>query len=389
MAVLAALLLVAACGGGAGGASAGGSAEPLVIAFPVPLTSGNKAASDEMVNTAQLAVKSINESGGAGGRQLELRVYDDRLTADESARIAQRALTQDGAEVIMGGYTSIEGLAIREVTERRNVVYMATSTISPQLVQDATYTFRVAHDQGDYPVQMAELYAQLGFRTPVVVHDDGPTGSTLFGPIGDALRANGLQPAEPVAFSLNSTDMSSAVAAVKATGPDSIVYIGSSGADAGLMLKTLAEQGVNLPVLGFGSLISAEALSIGGTAYDQTSVYTLANIQPSKPQWQEFVDLYAAEYGGDPEQLRTGLVEQTAQTWDAFELLRQALDATGGDTEGDALVAALKSVPPFEGAAGRAGGFVSLVDSQTAYRQSLVAFELEGGKPVEAAVPAG
>jgi len=42
-------------------------------------------------------VKTINAEGGAGGRQLSLKVYDDKLTADESAKIAQRAITVDKA----------------------------------------------------------------------------------------------------------------------------------------------------------------------------------------------------------------------------------------------------------------------------------------------------
>jgi branched-chain amino acid transport system substrate-binding protein len=378
-----AVLLLTACGGGdsnessGGGGGEGGGGEPLVVAFPVPLTSGNAAAAEQMVNTAELAVKTINDDGGAGGRELQLEVYDDKLTADESAKIAQRALTQDGAEVIVGGYTSIEGLAIREVTERRKVVYIASSTISPQLTKDATYTFRQAHDQGDYPVQMAALYAELGYEKPVVVHDDGPTGSTLFGPIVSELEGEGLTPGEPVGFTLNSTDVSTAVADVAAQQPDSIIHVGSSGADAGLMLKTLAEQGIDAPVLGFGSLISAEALNIGGAAYEGRDVYTLANASPSKPEYKEFKELYEAEYGA------TTLVEQAPQTWDAFEVLRRALDETGGDASGDALAEAIHGLEPFEGAAGKAGGLIDYSDSQNAYRESLVPYGLEAGKPVE------
>ncbi|TCB97221.1 ABC transporter substrate-binding protein [Micromonospora zingiberis] len=379
---LAAVLAASACGGTE--SPSGDSGKPLTIAFPVPLTSGNKTAADQMVNAAKLAVKKINENGGAGGRTLELKVYDDKLTADESAKVAQRSITQDGAEVILGGYTSIEGLAIREVVERRKIVYIATSTISPQLTQGATYTFRAAHDQGDYPVQMAALYKQLGFTKPTVIHDDGPTGSTLFEPIVKALQNEGLTPGKPIAFTLNSTNVSTAIEAVKSQQPDSIIHIGSSGADAGLVLKTLSEQGVRLPVLGFGSLISAEALNIGGAAYDQFPVYTLANTQPSKPKMQEFAQLYATEYGGDAATTAATLVEGAAQTWDGFEALRQALEVTKGDTSGDALVAALKGLAPFEGAAGKAGKAISFADSQNAYKEALTVFVLKDKRPVEA-----
>jgi len=380
---VAALVVLAACGGGSS-SSGSGSGKSLTIAFPVPLTSGNSAAAEQMVKAAELAVKTINANGGAGGRQLVLKVYDDKLTADESAKVAQRAITVDKAEVIMGGYTSIEGLAIREVTERRKVVYIATSTVSPQLTADATYTFRAANvDKLSYPVQMAELYAKLGFKKPVVSHDDGPTGATLFGPINDELTKQGLHPSTPVGFQLKATDLSSAVGAIKGEKPDSLIHIGSSGADAGLLMKTLAEQGVHVPVLGFGSLISSEARNIGGPAYGSGDVYTLANMQPSKKQFQDLADLYAKAYGGTESEVASKMVEQVPQTWDAFQALRQALDSTKGKTDGDSLAKALHDITPFEGAAGKAGSNFSFQGRQDGFNESLVPFKFDGTRPVE------
>jgi len=40
-------------------------------------------------------------------------------------------MTVDGAKVIMGGYTTIEGLAVRKLTTPADTLYLATSTVSP------------------------------------------------------------------------------------------------------------------------------------------------------------------------------------------------------------------------------------------------------------------
>jgi len=378
------LLLLSACGGSDENGQGGeGSGADLVVAVPVPLTSGNSAAAQMMLNSAKLAVKDINAGGGAGGRNLVIKEYDDKLSPDESVKVAQRAVTVDKAEVIVGAYTTIEGLAIRQVTEPRKILFLNPSTISPAFLDKAVYTYRVGHDQRDYPVQMMQLLTKLGYKKPVVLADDGPTGATLFGPIEEAAKAAGLQPTGTVKYALNATDLSGPIAEIKRSGADSVIAIGSSAADAGLAMKTMVEQGVQTPVLGFSSLIAPDALKIGGDAFTKLpAIYTFSNMQPSKPQYQEFAKKYAAEYNNGTE---TALVEQAGATYDAFMILDKVLDQTGGDTGGDKLVQTLDSMAPVEGVAGRQGCQMSYKESHSAFKLCLVAFKFENGKPVEQA----
>lgn len=383
---LAASMSLAACGSGGTGSAASGGGKSLVIGFAAPLTSGNAAVAEQMVNTAKLAVKTINADGGAGGRQLTLKVYDDKLTADESAKVAQRAITVDKAGVMMGGYTSIEGLAVRQIVEPRKIVFINSSTISPSLMDGAKYTFRTTVDQSDYPVQMIDLLKSLGYKHPVVTADDGPTGSTLWRPIVDQAKQAGMNAGATVHYTLGATDLTSAVSQLKSEHPDAVVHIGSAAADAGLMLKTMAEAGVTVPVVGFGSLIAPDALKIGGDAYTKLpAVYTLANQQPSKPQYQDFIKAYAKEYGGSVDTLALGLAEQAAATWDAFTVLKKGLDATAGSTDGDKLAQAIDKITPFAGAAGKEGSLINFGDGRDGFSKSLVAFQFVGGKPKELA----
>ncbi|MCL2732164.1 MAG: ABC transporter substrate-binding protein [Actinomycetia bacterium] len=383
---LAASMSLAACGSGGTGSAASGGGKSLVIGFAAPLTSGNAAVAEQMVNTAKLAVKTINADGGAGGRQLTLKVYDDKLTADESAKVAQRAITVDKAGVMMGGYTSIEGLAVRQIVEPRKIVFINSSTISPSLMDGAKYTFRTTVDQSDYPVQMIDLLKSLGYKHPVVTADDGPTGSTLWRPIVDQAKQAGMNAGATVHYTLGATDLTSAVSQLKSEHPDAVVHIGSAAADAGLMLKTMAEAGVTVPVVGFGSLIAPDALKIGGDAYTKLpAVYTLANQQPSKPQYQDFIKAYAKEYGGSVDTLALGLAEQAAATWDAFTVLKKGLDATAGGTDGDKLAQAIDKITPFAGAAGKEGSLINFGDGRDGFSKSLVAFQFVGGKPKELA----
>ncbi|NEK56850.1 ABC transporter substrate-binding protein [Geodermatophilus sabuli] len=383
--ILAAVTLaVAACGGeagGDGGGDGGSSGEDLVIGFPVPLTSGNAVYAEQMIDSAQLAVDEINADGGAGGRQLVLETYDDKLSPDESARVAQRAVTVDGAEVIVGGYTSIEGLAIREVTERRKIVYINPSTISPQLTVDAEYTFRVAVDQTEYPAALADLAEQLGLERPALLTDSGATGSTIGPPTEAALDEAGIALAGPATtYELNSTDVTGPVGTVVSQNPDGVLALGSSAADLGLIMKTMVERGLTVPILSVSAIVSPDALTVAGPeVIEALPIYTLVNKLATKPQFIDFVERYQAEYGGDVEELTVTLSEQAANSYDTIKLLAQALEETGGSTDGDGLAEALRGLPPFDAAGGAEGAQISFADSQTGFSDSLVASQFVDG----------
>lgn len=371
IAITAGMVLVGCAAGGDPGGTAPSEGEPLVVGMPLPLTSGNSTTAEQMVNSARLAVKEINADGGAGGRQIDLKVYDDLLTADESARVTQRAVTVDNAEVFVGAYTTIEGLAIRQLTDSRKILFLSPSTISPALTDGSEYVFRTTHVQTDYPGLFATAAKDLGLKSILVLHDDGPSGSTLSEPANAALEAAGIEALPPVGFTINSTDVSAAISQVKAEDPDGIILIGSSAADAGLVIKTMAEQGVIIPVLGFSSPVAADAIRIGGDAYDEVPVYSIQNKQPDKALYLEFVQKYADEYGGDVDTLAGTLPEPAGATYDAFMILKLALDATGGDSDGDKLRDFITTMDPYESVAGVEGATISWADGPNGFSDAM------------------
>jgi branched-chain amino acid transport system substrate-binding protein len=380
----AAALVLAGCGSSSnsssgsstsGGATSSGGSGPsggtVVVAMPLPLTGGNASTAKQILNSGQLAVDEINAAGGAGGKKLEIKSYDDQGTADETAKVTQRAITVDGAQVFVGAYTSIEGLAIRQLTDPRKILFLSPSTISPQLTDGSKYILRTTHVQTDYPALMAAAAKSLKLTKIVVLHDDSPTGSTLFDATDQALTAAGLTAGTPVGYALNATDVSSAISQVKAQNPDGVILIGSSAADAGLDIKTMDEQGLDVPVIGFSSPVAPDAIKIGGDAYKKVPVYSIQNKQPDKPAYVEFTKKYAAAYGGTAAQYAGTLAEPAGATYDAFMLLKQGLDKTGGNTDGDALLAAMKALPPYSGVAGKDGSTISWANGPNGFSNAM------------------
>ena len=99
---LAMAMSLAACGGdtstptgsGSGGTSQTQSEDPIKIGFFAPVSAASAAADGQSAQqSAELAVKLINEAGGINGRTVELVDYDDALDTAEAANIAEKLTT--------------------------------------------------------------------------------------------------------------------------------------------------------------------------------------------------------------------------------------------------------------------------------------------------------
>lgn len=371
---LAASLTLAACGGGGDGG--GSSGDTVTIGFIAPLKGANAATAEMMVNSAELAVKEANEDGGIDGKDVELKVYDDELSPDVASRVATRAITVDEVSVLVGGLSSAEGLAIREVAERNEVVYLASASSSPGVTDGATYTFRVAATAVDQANAVAEITQALGAESSAILYDNGAVGPALSDLFSAHAQEIGLElSGEPVEFALAGTDMSGSVRAVGGQNPDAIMIGGSTGADHGLIAKTMVEQNLEVPIIGLVGIGFPDAFEVGGDAYDRLpGAYFPASVDTENPVFLEFKEAYEAEFDAAEQYPDAGV-----QSYDATALAIQALTAAeGGD--GQALVDALKGLEPYAGAAGSTDSTLSFADSQDGFSGSfLVTYQATGG----------
>lgn len=372
-----ALLVLAACGddspstagspstsGSETSAGAGGGDRPEVkVAFVAPLTGGNSTFATQMLNSAELAASQYNESADSACR-ITVLSYDDKGTAEDATRVAQRALTADGASVLVGGYAGVEALAMKEIAERQETVFLSPSTLALALVEDARFTFRISPNLLDYPNSYAAFVADQGYERPAIIADDGPTGDPLTGPLIAALEEEGITVAgPPVIFPANSTDMTASVQQIAGQNPDSLVILGAVAADQGLVIRTAAEQGLDVPMMGNSAIASPDAQTVAGAAYGTSETYTFNNTDPNKPEYTAYVEAYEAEFGP----VDGSITEAADQTYDAMNLLGAALDVAGCDADGPALADTIRGLPAHPAAAGGVDVTLSFADGQEAF----------------------
>jgi branched-chain amino acid transport system substrate-binding protein len=111
------------------------------------------AAGKEIRDSAELAVKEINESGGVLGKKLEAVYADTKANPEEGRAVVERLLYQDKVDFIVGEHRSEVALAVQPVIMESKKIFVNTGSASP-LVTEAVkedyefnkYTFRPMMD---------------------------------------------------------------------------------------------------------------------------------------------------------------------------------------------------------------------------------------------------
>ena len=109
---MAAGLLVAALGFGVAAAQ-----EPVKVGAFLSVTGPAAFLGDPEQKTLELYVERLNAAGGVLGRKLQLVAYDSAGDAEKARTFARRLIEQDKVDVIVGGSTTGETMAVVPLVE--------------------------------------------------------------------------------------------------------------------------------------------------------------------------------------------------------------------------------------------------------------------------------
>lgn len=319
LALVGALVFVGGCSSGEAQKASGGSqpaskAETLRIGAVYPFTGGAALLGDESFRGAELAVKLRNQKGGvAGGKTIELSKADSP-DANAAQSQANRLISQENIQLIVGSYSSSISMAASEVAERNGVVYWEMGAISDPITDRGyKYVFRVnptssqfARSEIDYikEVVPAKLGKNLSDIKIAIAHEDSLYGTTVAGFIEKLGKEDNLNVVSNQAYNMNSLDLSSVVLNLKKAQPDVLIAVSYLN-DAILLTRQSKELGFDVPVFignggghtmtDFQKALGADANGILNTDFPQYEIK-----KSFTPGLDEFIKLYKDTYGTAP-----------------------------------------------------------------------------------------
>ena len=315
------------------------AADPVKIGLILPMT-GPFASTGKQIEAAARLYMARNGDTVAG-RKIELLVKDDTGLAPETTkRIAQELIVQDKVQILAGfGLTPLALAAAPVATEAKvpMVVMAAATSIIPTR---SPYIVRSGFALPQITAPIADWAAKNNIKRVVtMVTDYGPGLDAEKTFIKRFTEAGGTV-VESIRTPLRSADYAPFFQRVKDAKPDALFVFVPSGEGTAVMKqfedRGLAAAGIRL--IGTGDVVDDDLLdAIGAPALGIVTSFHYSAAHPS-PENKAYVDGFmAANKGMRPNFHSVG-------GYDGMHLIYEALKKTGGNTDGDKLVEAMKGM---------------------------------------------
>lgn len=319
--------------------------KPILIGFAAQLTGKQAELGVQERNGVQLAVETINASGGIAGRKIELIIRDD-FGIPEKAQAADRELIKAGVIAIIGHATSEQTLAGLEVTNPANVMLLGPTVSTPELGGLDDYFFRVCPSFKDSAQAFAQYtYQRCDITRLAIIYDIdnaayAKTYSTAF---ADEFQSLGGKIAGEVIFSsMTQPDFSPLLLKLRAGKADGLLII-ASDIDTALIAQRARLMGWQIPLFTSPWAPTETLINNGGKAVEGINFAQAYELTSQSPTFLDFQARYQARFDHAPS-------FGAALAYDAASVLAAALEKTGGRP--DKLKQALLETSDFQGLIG-------------------------------------
>jgi branched-chain amino acid transport system substrate-binding protein len=317
--------------------------QPIKIGHLVPLTGFLSPMGDYASKAGKLAVEEINAAGGVLGRKLET-IVDDETNPGVGVQKATKMIQQDKVDFLIGTVSSAVCLAVMEVVDRYQKVFINTGSNSDDIRGKNCnyYTFSTEASNTQYVNAIGRyLLKNKNYKTFYILTSDYAFGHDLtrvtrrlLGELGGKEIGHDLVPT-------NTTDYSSLILKLRNANPECII-VNIAGSDQTTFLKQYTEFGLKIDLAG-GVTDTVLMWNAGKEAAQ--GVWTIIWWGELDNPWtKNFAGKYRAKYGLPPEN----------QAWGDYTSLKALAQAVNmaGTTDSKKVVEAMEKIK-FDGGKGR------------------------------------
>jgi branched-chain amino acid transport system substrate-binding protein len=322
--------------------------EPIKIGLSGALTGGDAILGQTQREGVMLAVDEINAAGGIDGRQIEVIVEDEANDPSRMAEIAQRFITRDTVDAIIGGTNDGTAQVLAQVAEQAEVPLVIPFANGDQITRGRKWSFQVDVASTTF-VQTIVDRATSEFEKIGIIYDDNAFGQANRNFALEDFDELGKEPVAVVPIPDVGRDYTPQVKQFQDAGAE-VLIANISGTNAAQLRKDMVRLGYEPLILGPNSLAFQSMIDVGAEFVEE-KIHFLDLIDETKPEVQEFQEKMKAKY----QKPATSGFELLG--YDAMMILAHALREGGGDKQ--EVREALEGLTDYEAVSGKSGSTIS------------------------------
>ena len=329
---LAALCLTAAFTIGLVGC--GGSSkkeDTIVLGYIGPLTGESALWGEVESNTLKMLVEETNANGGIIGKQIDLKIYDNRGDAVETTNAVRKAIQNDGVVAFIGPDTSSGAIALDEVCDEYGIPHITTTGTNYKVTQreeDGSvrkYAFRsclsdpqLGDIMGGYAID------KLGYKKVAILYEITSEYSLgITQNFTDAFETKGGEIVASEAYKTGDVDFRAQLSKIKEIGDFDALMIPANYKEVGLIAQQARSLGIEAPFLGVDAWMMQDLFEIAKDEV-QGAVFPCA-MDVNAESLQEFKTAFQEKWDMDPDKGGT----DAYLAYDCFELIKYAIEKAG------------------------------------------------------------
>jgi branched-chain amino acid transport system substrate-binding protein len=272
------------------------------------------------------------------GRKIELIVRDDTGVPDVARRIVQEMIVNEKVNIVLAGITPT-ALSLGQLVTQAKIPTVVIISGASVTIDRSPYMTRTSFTLGQSSMIMGDWAAKNGSKRIVSLVNDWAPGTEAETAFVNAFTAGGGQVVEKLRVPLANPDFAPFLQRIRDIGPDT-AFIYFPGQQAGIFARQFVERGLdksNIRIIGPGDLTDDDELpGMGDVMLGIVTAHHYATAHPS-PTNKAYVEAFRKANNFRPNFISVG-------GYDGMHLIYEALKKTGGKTDGDALIGAMKGM---------------------------------------------
>jgi branched-chain amino acid transport system substrate-binding protein len=321
---------------GAGGAAL--AQDSVKIGLILPMTGPQTSTGKQIDAAVRLYMRQHGTT--VAGKKIEVILKDDGAVADHTKRIAQELVVNDKVSFLAGFGVTPAAFAAAPLATQAKIPEIVMAAGTSSITERSPYIVRTSFTLAQTTVIIADWAAKNGIKKVVTMVNDFAPGIDAETSFKERFGQAGGQVVEALRFPLANPDFAPFLQRARDASPDAVFVFVVSG-QGGTFVKQFIERGLDksgIKLIGTGALTDDDVLpAMSDAVIGTVTAHFYSALHPS-PTNKTYVEAFKkANPGMRPNFMSVG-------GYDGMHLIYESLKKTNGDTNGDALVGAMKDM---------------------------------------------